>query len=242
MTVRLLVLTVLATMLSISPAMAAASPTVVLELYTSQGCSSCPPADDLLKRLAANDPTLLPLSFHVHYWDYLGWKDPYSSSVNTDRQKAYAQVLADHQIYTPQLIVNGAAAIVGSRSDEVQAAIEQAKKNPTPLAVAIAAKDAGHLVATVMRNGSASINGSADILEVHFKKAATTHVGAGENSDRTLENINNVTSIKKIGTWQDNGQPQTFNLDAMTDDGVAVLVQAPQQGMMWGAGAYVKPS
>src|SRR5581483_3518730 len=100
----------------------AAPPRSVLELFTSQGCSSCPPADALAGRLST-DPGLLVLSFHVDYWDDLGWKDSFSSQQSTDRQYQYARALRQQTVFTPQLIVNGRRSLVGSQENEVRKAI-----------------------------------------------------------------------------------------------------------------------
>src|SRR5688572_23312928 len=100
---------------------------IVVELYTSQGCSSCPPADRLLTKLAARrDGSVAPLSFHVDYWDDLGWADPYASPAWTERQRQYARVLGDRQIYTPQIVIGGRIGLVGSRGDQVIQAIASA--------------------------------------------------------------------------------------------------------------------
>src|SRR5271170_2274982 len=121
---------------------------VVLELFTSQSCSSCPPADALLKQLSASDPDLLPLSFHVDYWDYLSWKDTYSSPAYTNRQKTYAQALGQNGVFTPQLIVNGTTSVVGSNENDVDQAIAAARR--TPPAVSVSLKPAGHqLIASI---------------------------------------------------------------------------------------------
>src|SRR3982750_4509683 len=108
-------------------AMAAERP-VVIELFTSQGCSSCPPADALLATMA-DDPSTLVLSYHVHYWDHLGWKDPFSSAENTQRQKNYDTLLGQSTIFTPQMIMDGHLSAVGSYPDRVTAAITDAKKD-----------------------------------------------------------------------------------------------------------------
>ncbi len=99
-----------------------ATPVTVLELFTSQGCSSCPPADALLNELSKRDG-VLALTMPVNYWDYLGWKDTLAAEQFTKRQRSYAEFRGDHEIYTPQLIVNGLAQVVGSREDAVDAAI-----------------------------------------------------------------------------------------------------------------------
>ena len=142
MRIPFLALTMLLMMAASPSAFAAAQAsqkTVVLELFTSQGCSSCPPADALLHRLSAEDPTLLPLSFHVHYWDSLGWKDPFSSTQNTDRQNAYAQNFGDSQVYTPELVVDGMSGVVGSQETKVRNAIALAKAEQSAVNVFIGA-------------------------------------------------------------------------------------------------------
>jgi len=99
---------------------------VVVELFTSQGCSSCPPADALLVDLARNRPDVLPLAFHVTYWNRLGWRDPYSLDAATDRQRRYAALLPSNQVYTPQIVVDGSRDVVGSDRDRVLGAIRAA--------------------------------------------------------------------------------------------------------------------
>src|SRR5271168_3575426 len=140
---------------------AASDTPIVLELFTSQGCSSCPPADALLKKLSAENNQLLPLSFHVDYWNYLGWKDPYSSQANTDRQRGYASSL-DGQVYTPELVVNGATGVVGSDEGRVRNAITAAQHNGGT--VSIAAQPDGHSV----NIAGAKQGTEAEIWEVSF--------------------------------------------------------------------------
>ena len=209
---------------------------VVLELFTSQSCSSCPPADALLKKLSA-DPDLLPLSFHVHYWDYLSWKDTYSSPVYTDRQKAYAQALGQSGVFTPQLIVNGTASVIGSNENDVEQAITAVRR--TPLAVSVSLKPVGHqLIASIAANNQSTALVQADIWEVQFDRYAKTRIAAGENGGRTLENINNVTSITSLGTWQSDGS-KTISLDPPASGGVAIIVQAKGQKAILGAASYI---
>src|SRR5277367_5346912 len=136
---KILMLATMLGFLNIGTAHAASEMPVVLELFTSQGCSSCPPADALLKRLSAENNRLLSLSFHVDYWNYLGWKDPYSSPASTDRQRGYASAL-DGQVYTPELVVNGATAVVGSDEHRVRDAIKSAQRTISPVQVVITTK------------------------------------------------------------------------------------------------------
>jgi hypothetical protein len=113
----------------------AGEPKAVLELFTSQGCSSCPPADKLLGEYAKRDDVLV-LSFNVDYWDYLGWKDTLANPDNTERQRAYASARGDRQVYTPQVVVNGSAHVVGSNKADIEAAIAQGPGLPVKIALA----------------------------------------------------------------------------------------------------------
>ena len=110
----------------------ASPPRAVVELFTSQGCSSCPPADAIVGRLSSN-PAVLVLSFHVNYWDDLGWKDPFSSVLSTDRQYAYARALNERSVFTPQLIVNGTQSLVGSQEGAIQMAVAAASEKSFPV-------------------------------------------------------------------------------------------------------------
>lgn len=227
-------------MLSSTPAIAAEQP-VVLELFTSQGCSSCPPADALLRQLSANDPSLIPLSLHVDYWNRLGWSDPYSSSLYTDRQNNYAAALGERQVFTPQLIVNGIVSAVGSRENEVKDAIARSKKTPQPFKVAITPDQGGKAldvtVASISAGAAAHLD-RVEVLEVHYSAHSQTKVEAGENSGRMLEHINNVTSIKRVGALQTANYHYQIPFADLSGDHVAVILQAENQGPILGAAAY----
>jgi len=199
-----------------SPARAEGRPTVV-ELFTSQGCSSCPPADALLGELARRGD-IIALGFHIAYWDSLGWKDPFSTPQSTDRQRAYARLLGS-QIYTPQLVVDGAREMVGSHRAEVMAALRDAS-HETIAPVAFASDRHSVTIGPAAAAGSAG-----QVWLVRFVQKRTTHVGAGENARRTLEDTNGVETLATLGEWQ--GTPATFPLDPpATGTGIAVLVQA----------------
>jgi hypothetical protein len=207
-----------------SPAQAETRPTVV-ELFTSQGCSSCPPADALLGELARR-ADVIALGFHISYWDSLGWKDPFSRPQSTERQRAYARLFGG-QIYTPQLIVDGNREMVGSQREEVIAALLEAAHDPiAPVAFA-----ADRHSVTI---GPAAIAGSTgQIVLVRFVQKRTTHVGAGENARRTLEDTNGVDAVATLGAWQ--GAEAEFAVEPpAAGDGIAVLVQAAD-GKMLGA-------
>jgi hypothetical protein len=210
--------------LAASPSQAEARPTVV-ELFTSQGCSSCPPADALLGELATRTD-VIALGFHISYWDSLGWKDPFSSPQSTERQRAYARLFED-QVYTPQLVVGGTREVVGSRRAEVMAALREASHEP--IAPVVFAADR-HSVTI----GPAATAGSAgQVVLVRFARKRTTHVGAGENARRTAEDTNGVQALATLGTWQ--GVELGFAVEPpAAGEGIAVLVQAAD-GRMLGA-------
>jgi len=238
MRVPLFMLVMLLVMVSAANQVLAASPTphktVVLELFTSQGCSSCPPADALLHRLSAEDPSLLPLSFHVHYWDSLGWKDPFSSTANTARQNAYAQSFGDSQVYTPELVVDGMSGVVGSQENAVRNVIAKAKAEQSAVKVTIdAPSHDGHLNISVSQVQQDV--GNAEVWAVRFNRSAQTAVKNGENGGRTLESINNVLSLTSLGTLNKGKGHFTIDAPKNASEGVAVIVQKPNHGQVLGA-------
>jgi hypothetical protein len=213
----------LASLLS-APAIAQDAPPVVVELFTSQGCSSCPPADAFLTDLARQRRDVLPLAFHVTYWDYLGWKDPYSLDAATARQRDYARHLGADGVYTPQMVVDGTKVFVGSDRREGLGAIAGAAAKSVPVTLA---RDAGALVVTV---GSGA--GTAQVLLVGFDPSHDTPVGRGENTGRTLRETNIVRSLTAIGAWT--GSAVTLRTSAQAGEGFAVLLQA-EDGRIVGA-------
>jgi hypothetical protein len=168
------------------------------------------------------------LSFHVDYWNYLGWKDPYSSPANTDRQRGYASSL-DGQVYTPELVVDGATGVVGSDEERVRNAIAAAQHNGGT--VSIVTQPDGHSV----NIAGAKQGTEAEIWEVSFQPYVRNDVDRGENGGRTLDHVNSVTGLKHLGTWS--GQAATYTLDTPTNvgDKIAVLVQLPHYGKIIGA-------
>ena len=207
-----------------APASAGTRP-VVVELFTSQGCSSCPPADALLGELAQRSD-VLALGFHISYWDGLGWKDPFSSQSSTDRQRTYARLLGRGQVYTPQIVVEGKSEMVGSNRNAVLAAVRDAA--PRADAPITFAADRG--LVTVGAG-----NGNGTVLLVRYAKRRTTPVASGENARRTLEDVNAVEALTNLGNWD--GSPITFGIDPPdAGKGLALLVQAPY-GHILGAAA-----
>lgn len=185
-------------MSSVFNAVAQSQP-VVVELFTSQGCSSCPPADGLLSEISdANPKDVIVLSYHVDYWDYIGWKDPFASKTNTQKQYAYGSQFDLKSVYTPQAVVNGDAQFTGSNRSKVLAAIDHYSKSPvTKKSITIFAtsiKDKSVLVAAGY-NG-ANIDGK--LVYVIAVKEKVTSVLNGENRNRRLRNTHIVAGIKEV--------------------------------------------
>jgi hypothetical protein len=196
---------------------------VVVELFTSQGCSSCPPADAFLAELARRDD-VLALGFHISYWDSLGWKDPLSSASSTERQKAYARHFTDGRVYTPQMVVDGTDEMVGSDRAAVLAALPAAR--PDAIApVSFAADRRSVAIGSGVGNG--------EVVLVRFVRHRTTDVGAGENSGRRADDFNGVRTLARLGVW--GGSKLEFVIEPpAVGEGLAVLVQA-SDGHMLGA-------
>ncbi len=207
---------------------------VVIELFTSQGCSSCPPADALLGELAER-ADVIALSLHVDYWDYIGWRDPYGSPQNTERQRAYAEELGLRYIYTPQMVIDGRYDVVGSRRDEVLASLEKAAKRRKPVAVEFVPSNGGTVVIPA---GHAPDRGATIWLAI-FDEGYETRVKRGENAGRTIRNANVVRRMERLGTWMGERLEIPLNLDsaaARGNFGCAVLVQQGRNGPILGAG------
>jgi hypothetical protein len=191
-------------------AQAAAGP-VVLELFTSQGCSSCPPADALLGELA-KQPGVVALAWHVDYWNNLGWRDPFASAAWTDRQRAYAAALRD-EVYTPALVVNGAAMVVGSDSYAVRKAMAAAPA--APVAVMLRRSAAG------LDMEAANLPAGATALLVFYDPEHATAVAAGENSGRRLKEYRVVRAAREIAM----SEGRAAAPDAPAGQGAALLVR-----------------
>jgi hypothetical protein len=202
---------------------------VVVELFTSQGCSSCPPADALFGELARR-ADVVALGFHVSYWDRLGWKDPWSSEAATERQKSYARRFTDGRIYTPQIVVDGDREMVGSDREAVLAAVHADRPPPAaPIGFA-----ADRRLLTI--GGGA---GRGAVLLARFVRRRTTEVATGENAGRIARDANAVRALTTLGEWQ--GAARQFPIEApAAGEGIAVLVQAAD-GQMLGAALLLGP-
>ncbi len=185
------------------------APVVVLELFTSEGCSSCPPADNLLGQLASLDAAVIPLSFHVDYWNRLGWKDPFSSAEFSDRQRVYGQLFKNDGVYTPQLVVNGEYEMVGSDRRKAEAAIKKALKENSSIQLTVEnlIRDGSKIKITSHAEGELN----KQTLEVALiQKSATMDIKAGENRGAKLSHTNVVRNFKSQALNETNETTFTF--------------------------------
>lgn len=202
-------------------------PKAVVELFTSQGCSSCPPADALLTSLAESDD-VVALAYHVDYWDYVGWKDTFAQEAYSDRQRDYAKSWGSSRIYTPQVVVNGAKAVVGSRRNEVQDAVDAAG---LPLAMDVAVTDK-MLKISVPPDPALS---DAVIWLVTFVDRADVKIESGENAGKSMVYTQVVTGRQILGMWEsDTGAELKLPLNEALlspNTGLAVVVQQERNGL-----------
>ncbi len=205
----------------ILPTNAFAQPiTAVIELFTSQGCSSCPPADKLAAELAQN-PNLIVLSFPVDYWDNLGWKDTLAKHVFTERQQAYALERGDKQVYTPQVVVNGMNHAVGSERSDITKLAQS--NNPSVALKIIHARD-GHILQVPAFKG-----GSGTVILLPITRSKSVNIGRGENHGHIVTYTNVVRGIIKLGDWK--GEATSFNIPPVFGnsddaDSYAVILQS----------------
>jgi hypothetical protein len=204
----------------------AAEPRAVLELFTSQGCSSCPPADRLVGQLA-NDPSLIALSVPIDYWDYLGWRDTLANPAHSARQRAYARVRGDGQVYTPQIVVNGAADALGSDQGSIERAITQTdhKSGVMSLPILLSVGD-GALNVKLSSADMAQI--SAEVWLCPLTKAVPVVIGRGENRGRTITYHNVVRKWLKLGNLTGEQSAWSVPLAQIKAEGIdaaAVMVQ-----------------
>ena len=198
---------------------------VVVELFTSQGCSSCPPADALLTELAERDD-VIPLALHVDYWDYIGWKDTLANPAFTKRQKGYAYAAGQRTIYTPQMIVGGQEHVVGYKPMRLAQLIEEHNEKPDELQVTLTRVAGGVLITA---DAMARARGEMVVQLVRYSPQETVDIRRGENAGKTFVYSNVVTEWREIGRW-DSAGPLSMQAEAPGDAPIVVVVQAPMQG------------
>ncbi len=214
----------LATCLAFAAPAAADGP-VLVELYTSQGCSSCPPADALMHELAQRSD-VIPLALHVDYWDYIGWADNFANPEHTARQQGYARVAGARSIYTPQMIIGGEDHVIGTKPMELADNIMSQKTDPTGVDVSISRSgDQVHITGQTARNLP---NGTV-VQIVRYTPEQTVSIRRGENAGRELSYANIVTDWRAVGEWRG-----TDDLDMVVDvtgtEPIVVVVQEPGPG------------
>ncbi len=202
---------------------------VVVELFTSQGCSSCPPADAILHDLAS-DPNVIALALHVDYWDYIGWKDSFANPAFTKRQRRYASQQSERMVYTPQMMFNGIEHVVGNRKSNVREALKR-HKTLAPV-VDVAAQKKGNSVS--IRLAPLSKTGDFTVFLVSYRAQSTVDIKRGENAGRKISYANVVTGWQKVGRW--NGRSgKTITANGVPSQPMAVLVQNGDVGEIVGS-------
>ena len=207
-----------------------ADPRAVVELFTSQGCSSCPPADRIIGELA-KDPSVIALSMPIDYWDYLGWKDTLADSRFSARQKAYSQMRGDRDVYTPQVIVNGSAHVIGSDRAGIESAIGKTRKADGVMSVPVTMTLAGkQLTVSVSAppEGPAAMHGEVWIGSI--AKAIPISIGRGENRGSEITYHNVVRDLLKVGDWNGTSGSWTVPLENISREGVDAAVVYVQDG------------
>lgn len=207
---------------------AAGAAPVVVELFTSQGCSSCPPADALLGEVARR-PDVIALAYHVDYWDDLGWKDPFSIPEATQRQRGYVRRLSRAGAFTPQAVVSGDTSFVGSNRAAMNKALAESRDT---LGIALS-RSSSHLLIDLTDRWREPM----DVYAVSYLREASTAIARGENARRTLREYNIVRSLKRIGRWAGAPQQMRIALAEFPKDAsaVAILLQRQNQGAIAGA-------
>jgi hypothetical protein len=224
----------------IAPLCAAEAPRCVVEFFTSQGCSSCPPADRLARDLD-KDPNVVVISWPVDYWDYIGWKDTLASPAFSGRQKAYAAARGDGHVYTPQAVIDGLVHTVGSDRDEIETAITAGRGHRGAMTVPVTVSPLGSNLHINIGAASANDANEANLWLVRIARERTVAIGRGENSGHTVTYTNVARSTAKIGDWS--GRSVSFDVPATTfrsadSDGYVLLLQsgsAARPGVILGA-------
>jgi hypothetical protein len=205
----------------------AADPRAVVELFTSQGCSSCPPADRVLGELT-RDPDIIAVSLPIDYWDYLGWKDTLADSRFSARQHAYSHVRGDRNVYTPQAVINGSTHVVGSDRAGIDKAVIESKTMGVMSVPVTMTKSADQLKVSIP--GSGVETDHAEVWLCAVAKTVSVKINRGENRGREVVYHNVVRNVLKIGDWNGKTASWTVPLETISRDGVDAAVVFLQHG------------
>jgi hypothetical protein len=242
---RLVSATFVAAILIIGHGVSRAAPKAVLELFTSQGCSSCPPADKLLGDLAS-DSSIIALSLPIDIWDYLGWKDTLALAGHSARQRAYAEERGDRQVYTPQMVVDGSVHVLGSDRAAIERAIVQTKRNTAAMSLPVLVSAGGGDL-TVTIKGAPDGEPGGEVWLCPLSTVIAVAIGRGENHGRTVTYHDVVRSWRKLGNFDGSDATWTIPLAQIQKgdiDGAAILVQEgtrEKPGVILGAASTVFP-
>ncbi|TMJ64646.1 MAG: DUF1223 domain-containing protein [Alphaproteobacteria bacterium] len=207
-----------------------ADPRAVVELFTSQGCSSCPPADRILGELA-KDPSVIAVSLPIDYWDYLGWKDTLADSRFSARQKAYSQMRGDREVYTPQVVINGSLHVVGSDRPAIEDAIGVTQKADGVMSVPVTVMQVGKQInVSVAASGRSGAAMHGEVWICSIAKAVPISIGRGENGGRQVTYHNVVRSLLKVADWNGASGSWTVPLENIIREGVDAAVVYVQDG------------
>ena len=210
---------------------------VVVELYTSQGCNACPPADEVLGQLAGRDD-VIALSLHVDYWDYLGWRDTFAQRQFAKRQVAYRDAWPKSVVYTPQMVVHGSHDVKGNDAEDLAAAIATTQQNEPPVKVTIERQ--GGMLKCRIEPGPERTVGIIWIAK--YTKSRTVEINRGENAGRTITYNNVVTSLNRIGSWAGNEIEDVDMPQPGPGEGVAIWIQSGENGPILAAAKIENPA
>ena len=207
-----------------------AEPLVVLELFTSQGCSSCPPADSMLHKWV-QDPRLLPLALHVDYWDYIGWKDSFGQRAFSDRQRSYVLLHNQKTLYTPQMVINGIGQTQGANGPRILQLIGEARTAQSELRLTLAKKDQKLEISAIRKTAK-----SPDLMVqiIRYRPVEIVTIEYGENGNKTISYANIVTSWQVVGHWT-GAADLHMSVDLEGSDQTAVVLQEPGPARIWAA-------
>ena len=203
---------------------------VVVELFTSQGCSSCPPADDMMEALAKRDD-VIALSLHVDYWDYIGWKDEFADPKHAKRQRTYASIAGRRSVYTPEMIVNGVSDIVGAKPMELAVAIEEQKSLPRVVKMAMSRSQDSLLIEAHAIKRSV---GPAVVHMLRYQPERVARITRGENAGKTIKYMNVAQDWQVVGEW-DGTDALQLEMHASGDYPIVVLIQSERDGRIFAA-------
>ncbi len=212
------------------PVLAQGASGVVVELYTSQGCSSCPPADAYLAQLA-HESGVIALALHVDYWDYIGWADKFASPKFTDRQKDYARAIGSNTIYTPQMIVAGMDRVEGSDPGKVEGDIRRHQMAQPQIGLQLMRVGDVLMIHAIAK---AALTGPVVVQLVRYSPSATVKIKHGENAGKTITYTNIVTSWTKVAEWPGTDDLK-LSLPVLGSDPVVVILQKPGPGLILAA-------